>query len=129
MSKIKGRNTLPEITLRKAIWRLGYRYKINDSSLPGKPDILFNKYKLIVFVDGEFWHGYNWELKKRRIKSNRDYWIKKIERNIERDKENSVRLKNMGYSVLRFWEHEINGDIISCITKIIEHIESFKKSN
>jgi len=99
MRKIKGVITEAKIIIRKELWKLGYRYRINVKSLPGKPDIVLNKYKLIIFIDGEFWHGYNWLEKKQKIKTNRKYWIKKIERNIERDKENSEQLYIWGTGV------------------------------
>lgn len=122
MRKIKSKNTKPEIKLRKALWALGIRYRINNSELPGKPDILINKKKLIIFVDGEFWHGYEWEKKKPKIKSNRDYWINKIERNMKRDIENTRLLKSMGFTVLRFWEHEIKKNIDDCLNKILSFL-------
>lgn len=118
MSRIRSVNTKPEIVLRKALWKLGFRYRLNMSKLKGKPDIVFNKYKVIVFVDGEFWHGYKWPEKKPKIKANRKYWIKKIERNMERDLENTTFLKSNGWIVLRFWEHQIKNDLLGCIKKI-----------
>lgn len=124
MSKIKGKNTTPEIIFRKALWAAGIRYRINVSKLPGKPDIVFRKYRLVVFIDGDFWHGYNWEEKKLRIKSNADYWIKKIERNMERDLENNAVLEEMGYTVLKFWEHQVKKDLHSCIFTVRSFIES-----
>lgn len=122
MKKIRSSNTIPELSLRKELWKLGYRYRLNVSKLKGKPDIVFNKFKLVVFVDGEFWHGYEWKKKKPKIKANREYWIKKIERNIERDKENAKSLLSMGYVVLRFWEHEIKNDLPKCVNKIVAQI-------
>jgi DNA mismatch endonuclease (patch repair protein) len=119
MRKIKSNNTKPEITLRKALWAKGVRYRLNVAKLPGKPDIVINKKKIVIFIDGEFWHGYNWEDKKLKIKSNADYWIKKIERNIERDGFNNQKLTSMGYQVFRFWEHEIKKDLSCCISKIL----------
>ena len=118
MKRIRSTNTTPELLLRKELWRLGYRYRLNVAKLKGKPDLVFNKYKLIIFVDGEFWHGYNWLEKKPKIKANRKYWIKKIERNMERDLENTNHLISKGYVVLRFWEHEIKKDLAGCIKKI-----------
>lgn len=120
MSKIKSKNTKPEIQLRKALWKLGLHYRLNLSNLPGKPDIVITKKKLVIFVDGEFWHGYNWEEKKTKIKSNREYWIKKIEKNMERDVKNTFLLQDMGYTVIRFWEQEIKKSIDGCIQKILE---------
>jgi DNA mismatch endonuclease (patch repair protein) len=128
MSRIRGINTKPEIALRKAIWNLGFRYRLNVPKLKGKPDIVFNKYKVIVFVDGEFWHGHNWHIKKTKIKANRKYWIKKIERNIERDMENMKHLQSIGYTVLRFWEQEIKKDLTGCVKKIVLAIVKNVKS-
>lgn len=124
MSKIRGKDTQPEIIFRKALWSEGLRYRLNVSKLPGKPDVVFRKYKLAVFIDGDFWHGYKWEEKKLRIKSNADYWIKKIERNMERDLENTYALQKMGYMVFRFWEHQIKKDLPSCLSQVRSFIES-----
>ena len=77
MSKIRGKNTKPEMLFRKALWHKGVRYRVNSKKLPGKPDVSIQKYKLAIFIDGEFWHGYNWDEKKVCIKSNRDFWIQK----------------------------------------------------
>lgn len=85
MRKIRSRNTKPEIRLRKALWRSGIRYRLNVKKVYGSPDILISKYRIAIFVDGELWHGFNWNVKRDSIKSNRDYWIPKIERNMERD--------------------------------------------
>lgn len=122
MSKIKSKDTLPEILLRKALWRYGLRYRKNVSHLPGKPDLLILKSKIVIFVDGEFWHGYNWEEKKQRIKSNRDYWIAKIEGNIARDKKNNLLLLENDYTVMRFWQHEIKNNLDECINLILEEL-------
>ncbi len=122
MKKIRSTNTTPELLLRKELWKLGYRYRLNVAKLKGKPDLVFNKYKVVVFVDGEFWHGYKWLEKKPKIKANRKYWIKKIERNMERDLENTNYLMSNGYVVLRFWEHEIKKDLAGCVNKIGDQI-------
>jgi len=119
MSKIKGKDTQPEVKLRKELWKLGFRYRKNLKTLPGSPDIVLFKHKVIVFIDGEFWHGYNWDEKKLKIKSNRDFWIPKIERNIQRDKEISKILTNRGWNVIRIWELEIKKDIENVIGSII----------
>ncbi len=124
MSNIRGKNTKPEIILRKEFWAKGFRYRINWKKLPGKPDIVFNKYKTVVFVDGEFWHGYNWEVKKTKIKANRDFWIPKIERNILRDQENNEALEKLGYTVFRFWQEQIIKDLQGCVSEVIEHFNS-----
>ncbi len=107
MRAIKGKNTSIEIILRKELYRRGLRYRVNYTKLVGKPDIVFIGKKLAIFCDSEFWHGKNWEKKKERIKSNREYWIPKIERNISRDKTVNEQLKNSGWTVLRFWESDI----------------------
>jgi len=124
MGKIKSKNTKPEIKLRKALWNRGYRYRKNVNKLPGSPDIVFSKHKLVVFVDGEFWHGYDWEEKKKKIKSNRGFWIPKIERNMQRDIQNDNKLKEEGWVVLRFWEHEIKKNIVTCVETISSFINS-----
>ena len=123
MKKIKGRDTTPELIFRKALWGKGYRYRKNVSNLPGKPDIVFTKKKVAIFIDGEFWHGYNWEDKKKKISNNKEYWIKKIEKNIERDKKNVEKLQRMGFYVLRFWEHEVKKDLDGCLKKTCELLE------
>ncbi len=111
MKKIRSKNTKPEITLRKELWAQGYRYRTNIKKLPGKPDIVISKYKLAIFVDGEFWHGHQWDEKKEKIKSNRGFWIPKIERNIQRDDEVNEQLDRLGWTVIRFWQHKIANDL------------------
>jgi len=126
MKKIRSKNTGPEILLRKALWAKGYRYRLHVKGIHGNPDIVFRKYKLAIFVDGEFWHGYNWEEKKPKIKSNREYWVKKIERNIERDQNNGQLLQEEGYFVLRFWEHQIKSNISDCMDEIEKYLKKSK---
>ncbi len=123
MSKIKSSDTKIEIEFRKALWNLGYRYRKNYKKLPGKPDIVFVSKRIVVFIDGEFWHGYRWKEKKKKIKNNREYWIQKIEKNIKRDKENNKKLKELGWSVIRYWEHEIRSDMQKCVEEIIRIIQ------
>jgi DNA mismatch endonuclease (patch repair protein) len=119
MSKIKGKNTLPELTFRKALYAEGIRFRINVKKLPGKPDVANITKKFVVFVDGEFWHGFNWEEKKDKIKTNRKFWIPKIERNIQRDAQNNLILSRQGFIVFRFWQHEIEKELDSCVGKIL----------
>ena len=128
MKKIRSSNTKPELIFRKELWNSGIRYRLNSVSLPGKPDIVINKFKIVIFIDGDFWHGFRWEKKKPKIKANREYWIKKIEGNIKRDKSNNRKLKRLGYSVFRFWDHQIHKDLDSCISKVQSKIYSFHKS-
>ena len=118
MSRIRGKDTSIEVTLRKALWRAGIRYRKNYAKLPGSPDIAITKHRIAVFCDGEFWHGKDWEKRKSRIKSNREYWIKKIERNISRDNETDASLKNREWTVARFWGSEILGDVDGCVEDI-----------
>ncbi|EMS32826.1 endonuclease [Mariniradius saccharolyticus AK6] len=120
MSRIKGKNTQPEKLLRRALWHAGVRFRSNKKNLPGKPDISFIKYRLVVFVDGSFWHGYDWENRKDSIHSNRDFWIPKIERNMQRDREINIFYKNHGWKVLRFWDFEVKKELGSCISKVME---------
>jgi DNA mismatch endonuclease (patch repair protein) len=127
MSKIKGKNTIPEVMFRKELWKLGIRYRIHNRKLPGNPDIVISKFRIVIFIDGEFWHGYNWKEKKKKIKTNRDFWIPKIERNMQRDLENALKLEILGYKVFRFWEHKIKKDINGCIASIKDYIKSNNK--
>lgn len=133
MSKIKGANTSPEILLRKYLSAKAIRYQINTAKYLGKPDIVIKKHKLAIFVDGEFWHGYKWQEKKRKIKSNRHYWIPKIEGNIKRDKTVNRELKKQGWKVIRVWEHKVRREHNAVLTKICRHLNhkkndpSFKK--
>ena len=107
MQSNKSTGTKPELVLAKAMWALGLRYRKNSGSIFGKPDFSFKKYKVAVFVDGEFWHGKDWEQRKAKIKGNREFWIAKIERNIRRDMEVTGRLKAEGWTVLRFWSNDV----------------------
>ena len=127
MSKIRGKNTKPEIKFRKALWAKGYRYRVNYKKLIGKPDIVLNTYKTVIFIDGEFWHGYNWEEKREKIKSNRGFWIPKIERNMQRDKEVNDTLQAMGYTVFRFWTHEMKDDFEGCFGRVLGHLRGVGK--
>jgi DNA mismatch endonuclease (patch repair protein) len=101
MSRIKGKNTRPELLLRKALYKKGLRYRVNCKSVKGTPDIFFPKDRLAVFVDGDFWHGRDWAIAKRKIKSNKEYWIPKIESNMKRDIETTLFLEKGGYTVIR----------------------------
>ena len=123
MSKIGGKNTKPEMLFRKALWRKGVRYRVNNKKLPGKPDVSIKKYKLAVFIDGEFWHGFNWMERKETIQSNRGFWIPKIERNMQRDKEVNQQLIEMGYTVFRFWAKDIKTELDKCVNDILVYID------
>lgn len=119
MQAIKSKDTRIEIALRTALWHRGIRYRKNYKQLPGKPDIAITKHRIAVFCDSDYWHGYDWENRHQRIKSNRDYWIPKIERNMARDKEVNEMLESQGWIVLRFWEWQIQKHLDECIDEVI----------
>ncbi len=118
MQAIRGKDTSIELKLRKELWRRGIHYRKNCKKVYGRPDIVFIGKKIAVFCDSEFWHGYDWENRKNKIQSNRDYWIPKIERNIERDREVNDRLEAEGWTVLRFWGKDILKNTESCADSI-----------
>ena len=118
MQAVKNKDSKIELMLRSALWKKGYRYRKNYTKLEGKPDIVLPKYKIVIFCDSEFWHGYNWEERKNNIKSNKDFWIKKIEGNIKRDKTVNKILMEQGWKVLRFWGKDIQKHLEKCVTKI-----------
>ena len=119
MQAIKAKDTAIELLLRKELWSRGIRYRKNVKSIVGKPDIAFIKKKIAVFCDSEFWHGFDWERRKSDIKSNRDFWIPKIEKNIARDKEVNDALDADGWIVLRFWGQQIKKDVKACADLIV----------
>ncbi|MEO5909739.1 MAG: very short patch repair endonuclease [Pelobium sp.] len=127
MSKIRAKNSLPELIFRKALWKQGVRYRTHVKSLPGTPDIVIRKYRLVIFIDGAFWHGYQWEEKKEKLKSNQGFWIPKIERNKQRDRINTRKLKDAGFTVMRFWEHEVKKNLDACINQVMLYIETAKE--
>lgn len=124
MRAIKSTGTKDEIRLAKALWHLGYRYRKNDKTVFGKPDLTFKKYMIAVFVDSEFFHGKDWETEKQRIKSNQEFWYKKIERNIERDKEVNQYLRSDNWTVLRFWSSEIKNNLQDCVNMIVNELKN-----
>lgn len=118
MQAIKSKDSQIELLLRKELWRRGLRYRKNVKNIYGKPDIAFIGKKVVVFCDSEFWHGYNWEERKLDFKSNQDFWIPKIERNIQRDKEVTSKLEADGWTVLRFWGNDIKKNLSECADRI-----------
>lgn len=127
MRAIKSKNTSVEILLAKKLWHKGYRYRKNDRTIFGTPDIVFRKYRIAIFIDSEFFHGYNWEAKKLKLKDNREYWISKIERNIARDKKVNEYLSSKGWVVLRFWSFDIKKKLNESVKVIEKEIEEVKK--
>jgi DNA mismatch endonuclease (patch repair protein) len=124
MSKVKSKNSIPELMLRKVLWARGVRYRIHVKSLSGKPDLVMRKFKLVIFIDGGFWHGYHWEFKKERLKTNRAFWIPKIERNMQRDFFNNKVLREAGYTVMRFWDHEVKNNLERCVNQVLLYMEA-----
>lgn len=120
MVAVKNKDSNIELVLRKILWDNGYRYRKNYSKVYGKPDIVFIGKKVAVFCDSEFWHGYSWKENKDKIHSNKDFWIKKIERNMERDEEVNKKLENEGWTVLRFWGKEITKSPQECFERIVK---------
>ena len=118
MQAIRCKDTSIELMLRRELWSRGIRYRKNCRDVPGKPDLVFKTKKVAVFCDSEFWHGYDWENQKDRIGTRREYWIPKIERNMERDREVNSELESMGYTVLRFWGKELKKNICECAERI-----------
>ncbi len=118
MQSIKNKDSKIEILLRKELWKRGIRYRKNVNSVFGHPDIAFIGKKVAVFCDSEFWHGYDWENKKEAIKTRREFWIPKIERNMARDVEVTEYLTKNGWTVLRFWGEDIKKNTVQCVDQI-----------
>jgi len=129
MQRVKSKDSKIELMLRKALWHKGYRYRKNYTKVIGKPDIAFISLKIAIFCDSEFWHGYDWENKKQEIKSNRKFWVNKIESNIKRDKEVTKKLQADGWIVLRFWGNEIKNNLDRCVETIEQAIELRKSKS
>ncbi len=119
MSQIKGRDTKPEVSLRKALWSAGLRYRLNPE-LPGRPDLVFLRSRLAVFVDGCFWHAC--PVHSTRPATNAEFWRKKIKSNIRRDKKVNRRLEELGWSVIRVWEHEIEENLDDVVRRVSDRI-------
>lgn len=115
MSSIRSRDTKVELMLRRELWRKGLRYRLYYD-VPGKPDIVFSSKKLAVFMDGDFWHGYDWKKLEPKLKN--DFWRDKITRNMLRDKRVNLELKKKGWRVIRLWEHEVREDATGCVKRI-----------
>lgn len=107
MSHIKGKDTKPELMVRRWLWRQGYRYRVNVKSLPGRPDIVLPRYSTVIFVNGCFWHAHDDCHKYRMPQSNHDFWAAKFKRNKERDERNYKLLHNQGWYVLVVWECQL----------------------
>lgn len=121
----KKRDTTPEVFLRRALWREGLRYRVAVGSLPGKPDVVFPRQRVVIFCDGEFWHGRNWRTRRAKLLrgTNAAYWIEKIERNVARDRATNAKLRRAGWRVLRFWESDVLRDTERIVKVIARDIQ------
>lgn len=126
MQAVRSTGSVIERRLGSALWAKGYRYRKNNRKVFGRPDLTFAKYKIAIFVDSEFWHGKDWKRRKHDHKSNQEFWITKIERNIARDKEVNRRLRSEGWKILRFWGKDITRSLETCINKIEETINAVR---
>lgn len=118
MRRVKNKNSKIEMLLRIELWRRGLRYRKNVTGIIGKPDIAFIGKKVAIFCDSEFWHGYDWENRKKDFKSNQEFWISKIERNMQRDVEVTTELEKQGWTVIRFWGKDIKSNVVKCADMI-----------
>ena len=124
MQAVKNKDSQIELLLRQELWSRGLRYRKNVNRIYGKPDIVFIGKKVAVFCDSEFWHGYDWEERKKDFKSHQEFWIPKIERNMERDAEVTATLESEGWTVLRFWGNEIKKNTAQCADIIEKAVHS-----
>lgn len=129
MQAVRSKGSKIETLLGKELWKNGLRYRKNDSSVVGKPDFTFKKYKIAVFCDSEFWHGKNWQERKYDHKTNIEFWHKKIERNIERDKEVNEELNKKGWTIIRFWGKDITKNLLFCVQTVEKAINEKKEKN
>ncbi len=120
MSKVKLKRGTAEIVLAKELWNRGIRYRLNYRKLPGSPDIAITTKKIAIFIDGEYWHGYDWANRKPKLKSNKDYWIEKIEENMGRDTRVDSQLEDAGWTVIRFWEKEVLQHMDQCVSSVVD---------
>ena len=123
MSRIRAADTKAEVLLRKALWEKGLRYRKNYACLPGKPDIVLTRQKIAIFVDGDFWHARGHQDNPgEQVATNKEFWQKKLARNVERDKEVNDELTEAGWLVIRFWEKDILTDLEACIRDIEKYV-------
>lgn len=124
MSHVHLKRGKAENKLALALWNQGVRYRRNYKEIPGSPDIAITKYQIAIFIDGEFWHGYDWENRKKRLKRNREYWIQKIEENMARDRRDDELLEKYGWKVLHFWEKQVLKDLDYCVELVMYYIRN-----
>ena len=119
MSHVKTKRNSAEIMIAKSLWHRGYRYRLNYKALPGSPDIALAKYRIAIFIDGEFWHGKDFEQRKTKLKNNKDYWIEKIQENIDRDLKNDKLLRQMDWYPIHFWSNDVIKYCNHCVEEVI----------
>lgn len=128
MSRIRSRNTLPELHVRRQVWSHGFRYRLHVRHLPGSPDLVLPKYRVAVFVQGCFWHQHGCA-KSRRPTSNQEYWDRKLDGNVARDIKNQARLQELGWQVVNVWECQLHGDTDNalCLLRSLKRASAEKK--
>lgn len=119
ISHVKTKRNSAEIMIAKSLWHRGYRYRLNYKALPGSPDIALAKYRIAIFIDGEFWHGKDFEQRKTKLKNNKDYWIEKIQENIDRDLKNDKLLRQMDWYSIHFWSNDVIKYCNQCVEEVI----------
>lgn len=119
MSHVKTKRNSAEIMIAKSLWHRGYRYRLNYKALPGSTDIALAKYRIAIFIDGEFWHGKDFEQRKTKLKNNKDYWIEKIQENIDRDLKNDKLLRQMEWYPIHFWSNDVIKYCNQCVEEVI----------
>lgn len=129
MASVKLKKGREETALAKVLWHKGIRYWLNYKKLPGSPDIAIKRYNIAIFVDGEFWHGKDWDSRKSKLIRNKDYWVEKIEENISRDERVDMELTQLGWIPVHFWSKRVKQDANGCAEEIIELIEDIDRRN
>lgn len=127
MQAVKSKGTKIEVIFGKMLWNAGVRYRKNDKQVFGHPDFTLRTARIAIFCDGEFWHGKNWELRKLDHKSHQEFWIPKIERNMQRDCEVNEYLRKEGWTILRFWETDIKKHPDECINEVLRTMKQKDK--
>ncbi len=127
MQAVKNKDSKIELMLRKELWARGLHYRKNDKTVFGHPDLTFKGKKIAIFVDSEFWHGYDWKNRKSDFKSHQEFWIPKIERNMQRDVEVNEKLKCDGWKVIRFWGKDIKKNVTACADIVEKAVKENEK--
>jgi DNA mismatch endonuclease (patch repair protein) len=125
MAKVKTKDGPLEVAVRSALHRKGYRFRKHVKGIPGSPDVVFTKKKVAIFIDGDFWHGYNFEATKDKLKP---FWRDKIETNMARDQKNFALLREMGWGVVRLWGHEVKKDLEGCLLRVEDALQLSERS-